>query len=254
MQVSKVKLIQFRERMLSEYRESDAFLTFKPSKKNGYLQRDSSIAVLTYILDRGGDKVRWREIRHVFCLGGELRDRTALDTSLRVIELERILERLLIAGFVEREEVPTRSTRTKGRQKPDVYYGIPLVRILFDEMEGGEDLDMDAMRATAAIYDVAHVYWLLQKARERMVEKLPSLLTDDDALKNYIMFWGSVYLSNFSDEEEKRRRQEIAVREWTSSLPDEKRNLRAQVMNYLDAEVSMNEGISPQAFVRPKKR
>lgn len=251
MQVSETKLPQFRQRVLSEYKESDAYHTFRHSAKFGYRQRDSSIAILTYILNKGGDNVRWSELKDVFGLGGDHRDRKALEVSLRDNELNRILKNLVVAGFIEKEEVHPPSTRTRNRNKPDVYYRYPLIAIHFDEMEGGENLDMDQWRESAAPYMDNYNIWLLAKPRAEIIKNFYKFLDDDEAFKEFMKLWGGIYRSEFSDEEERAGDLERAAREWANALPDTKWRLRAQILNYLDADGIKESGwTSPQAFER----
>lgn len=144
MRVLKSMMNAFSHRVLDEYRGSKGYL------KINERQKFCSVEVLKYLLSHGVDEVRRREIRGEFI--GEREDwkRLAIRLDGKLVrpafplsdsELQHILNKLILAGYVTREETCPDSKRTKDRKKMDVYYRVSLSHLIDEDWLEGKSLN-----------------------------------------------------------------------------------------------------------------
>lgn len=105
-------------------------------------------------------------------------------------ELQSILERLILGGFVKKDKICPTSKRTKERQKPDVYYSISYLLLQDVDWLGGDLLDAyreskssDLFEETAVIKKDPRTRAYLARSELR---KLHITNTSDEDLNNWL--------------------------------------------------------------------
>jgi hypothetical protein len=134
---------EFRQRVLDDYKISKGYL------KINNRQKFCSVEVLKFLLLHGVDMVRRREIRSEFIGDREDWKRPAIRLNGRLVkpalplsdsELQHILNKLILDGFVIKVMVCPDSKRTKNRQKMDSYYRVSLLHLKDEDWLEGEVL------------------------------------------------------------------------------------------------------------------
>jgi hypothetical protein len=133
----------FSYRILDDYKKSKGYL--KINKR----QQLCSVEVLKFLLLHGVNKVRRRDIRGEFIGDRENWSRPAILIKGRLVrppfplsdsELQHILEKLIVEGYVKKEMVCPVSKRTKDRRQMDAYYHVSLVHLIDEDWLEGEVL------------------------------------------------------------------------------------------------------------------
>jgi len=225
-QVLKSQLSQFKERVLAEYRESEAYSGLRNDS-----QRIRSIAVLEYLLDRGGEKARRCELHDQFVIGGSSRKRSPQDLDestpfespafpMNNWQFQRILERLEYFKFVERSEVTPPSNRTKGRKKQDVYYSISINHITWEDLGRDPQADKELLDTIRQVY--VNPFFKTEMIRKELLEiDLKSISSKEleEKLQGYAHF--IVHINN------------DLISRWARGIPDSDKRLRTMLFNYL---------------------
>ncbi len=207
MQVAASQLDGFFNRVRKEYMESESYLALRKNR-----QRTASLAVIDFLLKRGGQKVRRRDIRRLFIAKGVEHSKTSHDEAgddviLSELQLQRILKRLVHAGFIERSEEYAESKRTKGKKK-EVYYAISRSHIKQE----------DCMTVAGPLLK-GH------KIKEGLLEMDLKSINDED-------FWE--WLNGVARFVFELEPNDWRIRQWAMKLPPSKRLLRTQVLRHLD--------------------
>lgn len=144
MEVLNTMIKAFSHRILDEYTISRGYI------KMNERQKICSVLVLKFLLSNGVERVRRLEIRDKFMGRREDWKRPAFFFNgkwerpalpMKDNELQSILERLILGGFVKKNSVCPSSKRTRDRKKPDVYYSISYLLLQDVDWLGGELLD-----------------------------------------------------------------------------------------------------------------
>lgn len=162
-------------------------------------QKVCSVEVLKFLLLHGVDEVRRREIRGKFIGDRDNWKRPATKVNgklekpafpLSDSELQHILNKLILGGYVKKEMVCPDSKRTKDRQKMDVYYRVSLQHLKAEDWLGEETLiayrtSMSSKRGdkNSAVLDVAFRKSFLARSELR---RLKINDTSDDDLDSWL--------------------------------------------------------------------
>jgi hypothetical protein len=170
MQVLTSRREAFSYRVLDDYQNSEGYL--KISKR----QRFCSVEVLKFLLSHGVDEVRRREIRGKFIGDREHWERPAIKVNgksvrpalpLKDCELQHILNKLIVEGYVKKEMMCPGSNRTKDRKKMDVFYRVSFLQLKDEDWLGGE-----ALKAFRAIMSAELVEKASMVVREPLTKKI----------------------------------------------------------------------------------
>lgn len=139
-------------------------------------------------------------------------------------EMQRILDRLIDARFVNRYEKRPKSKRTKDRTKLEVYYAVSPFQIKPEDLNTDEDLQRfnDLLVKAGAVQ--AGPLVRTEIFRHELVDMgFPDI--SDKELEAYLLAFAKRYVHVDND----------VVARWANDLPPEKYVLRCQLMNYIKA-------------------
>jgi hypothetical protein len=236
-QVLESRKAQFRKRVLDDYQASEAYKRLRSTA-----QRVASRAVLVYLLGKGGAQVQRAELKAVFVVGGEekFEREHSPETDGKPIggildnDLQRILDRLIDAGFVKKYKKKPKSRRTKDRTKVNIFYAISPSQFKSEDLNTDEDLKrFDDILVKAGAVQAGPLVRTEVFRHELVDMGFPDI--SDKELEAYLQAFAKRYVHVDNE----------VVARWANDLPPEKYVLKCQLMKYIKAGGHVSRAYGP---------